>query len=90
MNQKDFYNVPVSGMTPSSCRDKLTDLALSVLEKHGKLGKGPRSKPFGDFRDRLEVRVSPDGGTNGGNAATNDMKYLSESCLVTADSRLES
>ena len=61
-------------MTPSSCRDKLTELALSVLEKHGKLDKGPRSKAFGEFRDRLEVRGPPSDFM----AAMNDMKYLSQ------------
>ena len=76
--QTEYFNVPVSTMTPSACRDKLTEVALSVLEKHGKLGSGPRSKAFGEFRDRLEVKQKGDY-INGGNESLDDMKYLSES-----------
>lgn len=73
--QTEYFNVPVSTMTPSACRDKLTEVALSVLEKHGKLGSGPRSKAFGEFRDRLEVKQKGDY-INGGNESLDDMKYL--------------
>ena len=66
-------------MTPSTCRDKYTELALSVLEKHGKLAQGPKSKSFGEFRDRLEPKKGANGHMNGGNEAMNDMKYLSKS-----------
>jgi hypothetical protein len=52
-------------------------LALTVLEKEGKLPKGPKSQVFGELRDKLEVKRGSDGTSNGGNAATLGMKHLS-------------
>ena len=71
-------NVPSQTMTPSQARDKLTELALSVLEANGQLPEGPRSKVYGEFRDSLEVKKGKDGSVNGGNEATAGLKYNSE------------
>ena len=66
-------------MTPSETRDKLTDLALSVLDSSGKLPSGPRSRTYGELRDALEVKRGANGSMNGGNAATAGMKHCSGS-----------
>jgi hypothetical protein len=76
--QREFFNVPSQEMTISQARDSLTDLALGVLDKSGKLGSGPRSQAYGEFRDRLEVKVGQDGAINGGNEALNLMKHASK------------
>lgn len=78
-NQKDFFNVPTQEVTPVQLRDKLADIAVSVLEKEGKAGKGPASQVYGEFRSRLAVKPKPDGSMNGGNETLNDMKQLSQS-----------
>jgi hypothetical protein len=57
-----YTNTASADMTPSACRDRLTDLALSVLEKHGKLDQAPKGKAFGEFRGRLDPKPKPGGG----------------------------
>jgi hypothetical protein len=61
-------------LTGNQVRDKLTDIALKVLEDNKRLGSGPRSKAFGEFRSRL----SPDPKGNGGNEGTEGFKHNSE------------
>ena len=61
-------------MTGNQVRDKLTDIALKVLEDNKRLGSGPKSKAFGEFRSRL----SPDPKGNGGNEGTEGFKHNSE------------
>ncbi|WVW78826.1 hypothetical protein I302_100788 [Kwoniella bestiolae CBS 10118] len=69
--QSEYFNQPSSSLTPSETRDKLIHLATDLIEKkHG--NAGPKSKVFGELRDKLEVKSSP----NGGNEATDDFKYL--------------
>ncbi|WRT65112.1 uncharacterized protein IL334_002054 [Kwoniella shivajii] len=69
--QEQYFNQPSASMTPSETRDKLVLLATDLVEKKGKIA-GPKSKLFGEIRDRLEVKSTP----NGGNEATDDLKYL--------------
>jgi hypothetical protein len=61
-------------LTGNQVRDKLTDIALKVLEDNKRLGSGPKSKAFGEFRSRL----SPDPKGNGGNEGTEGFKHNSE------------
>ncbi|WWD21981.1 hypothetical protein CI109_106469 [Kwoniella shandongensis] len=69
-HQEDFFNQRASNSTPSQARDNLVHLAVSVLESKGK-AKGPQSKVFGELRDRLENKSSP----NGGNEAMDGLKH---------------
>lgn len=78
-NQKDFFNVPAQALSMGQARDRLTEIALSVLEEKGALPAGPKSKVFGELRDAMEVRQTADGGINGGNASLDDIKFLSTS-----------
>jgi len=71
--QQEYFNQPSTQMTISQARDKLVDLALSVLEKNGGLPSGPKSKVFGELRDKLENKGSP----NGGNEGTAALKHNS-------------
>ncbi|ORY24885.1 hypothetical protein BCR39DRAFT_545711 [Naematelia encephala] len=75
-NQRTFFNVPANTLTPNTVRDQLSEIAVDVLEKNGKLGQGPKSQVFGQFRDKIDVKASSDGHINGGNDGTVDMKYL--------------
>ena len=68
-------------MTGNQVRDKLTDIALKVLEDNKRLGSGPKSKAFGEFRSRL----SPDPKGNGGTEGTEGFKHNSE--LAQLESR---
>ncbi|OCF38885.1 hypothetical protein I317_07334 [Kwoniella heveanensis CBS 569] len=68
--QAEYFNQPSASLTPSEARDKLVHLAVDLLEKKGK-SNGPKSKVFGELRDKLEVKSSP----NGGNEATDGFKY---------------
>lgn len=61
-------------MTGNQVRDKLTDIALKVLEDNKRLSSGPKSKAFGEFRSRL----SPDPKGNGGNEGTEGFKHNSK------------
>jgi hypothetical protein len=78
-NQKEFFNVPAQALSMGQARDRLTEIALSVLEEKGALPAGPKSKVFGELRDAMEVRQTADGGINGGNASLDDIKFLSTS-----------
>jgi len=60
-------------LTGNQVRDKLTDIALKVLEDNKRLSSGPKSKAFGEFRSRL----SPDPKGNGGNEGTEGFKHNS-------------
>jgi hypothetical protein len=77
-NQDKYFNVPSASLTPDAIRDGLTDIALSVLEKAGKLGQGPRSQAFGEFRKRIGVEARKDG-MNKGTEAFEGMKHISKS-----------
>ncbi|WWC67590.1 uncharacterized protein I206_101500 [Kwoniella pini CBS 10737] len=70
-SQNEYFNQSSSQLTPSQTRDKLVELATDLLEQNKKIN-GPKSKVFGEIRDKLEVKSSP----NGGNEATDDFKYL--------------
>ncbi|RSH90166.1 hypothetical protein EHS25_001500 [Saitozyma podzolica] len=74
--QRDFFNVPAQTLTISEARNKLTELALDVLESNGALDAGPRSQAFGELRAAMEVRVGKDGGINGGNEGSDWVKYM--------------
>ncbi|WWC87162.1 uncharacterized protein L201_002048 [Kwoniella dendrophila CBS 6074] len=69
--QSEYFNQAASKLTPSETRDKLIHLAVDLLEKNNKID-GPKSKVYGELRDKLDVKSSP----NGGNEATDDFKYL--------------
>nr|XP_018265835.1 uncharacterized protein I303_02209 [Kwoniella dejecticola CBS 10117]OBR87993.1 hypothetical protein I303_02209 [Kwoniella dejecticola CBS 10117] len=69
--QTEYFNQPSTQLTPSQTRDKLVNLATDLLEKNNKF-TGPKSKVFGELRDKLENKGSPNGGTE----ATDDLKYL--------------
>ncbi|WVQ68891.1 uncharacterized protein L199_007100 [Kwoniella botswanensis] len=69
--QTEYFNQPSTTFTPSEARDKLTHLATDLLEKKHKVD-GPKSKLFGEIREKLENKGSPNGGTE----ATDDIKYL--------------
>ena len=69
--QEQFWNQPVMDMTPSQCRDRLTDLAMGLLEKEGILGSGPKSQVYGQLREAMQNKGTP----NGGNDATDALKY---------------
>jgi hypothetical protein len=68
-----FKNGPGGDLTGNQARDKLTDIALKVLEDNKRLSSGPKSKAFGEFRSRL----SPDPKGNGGNEGTEGFKHNS-------------
>ncbi|EIW68649.1 hypothetical protein M231_00521 [Tremella mesenterica] len=72
--QDPFKNRPVSNMTPSECRDQLTQIAVDLLEANGGL-KGPKSQVYGDIRSRLDVGGKPGEGDNKGSEAFDLMKY---------------
>ncbi|WVQ83805.1 hypothetical protein IAT38_005949 [Cryptococcus sp. DSM 104549] len=69
-HQSEYFNQPASEMTPSQARDKLVHLAVDVLESKGAV-EGPKSKVFGELRDALDNKGSP----NGGNEATDGVKH---------------
>lgn len=80
-----FKNGPGGDLTGNQVRDKLTDIALKVLEENKRLGSGPKSKAFGEFRSRL----SPDPNGNGGNEGTEGFKHNSELVEPAYQSRAE-
>ncbi|KIJ69748.1 hypothetical protein HYDPIDRAFT_78645 [Hydnomerulius pinastri MD-312] len=59
--QGDFFDIPVSTMTPLQIREKLAELAAGVI---------PESK-VGEFKELLKLKSTP----NGGVAVTDDLKY---------------
>ena len=65
--------MPSATITPDSIRDDLTSLALDILETSGKLGHGPKSQAYGEFRKRIGV-VPKEGGMNKGTEAFEGMK----------------
>ncbi|KAK8846673.1 hypothetical protein IAR55_005760 [Kwoniella newhampshirensis] len=69
-HQEEYFTQASSSLTPSQARDKLVHLAVSILEAKGK-ASGPQSKLFGELRDKLENKGSP----NGGNEATDGLKH---------------
>jgi len=77
-----FKNGPGGDLTGNQVRDKLTDIALKVLEDNKRLGSGPKSQAFGEFRSRL----SPDPKGNGGNEGTEGFKHNSKLADVEASS----
>lgn len=68
-----FKNGPGSDLSGNQVRDKLTDIALKVLEENNKLGSGPKSQAFGEFRSRL----TPNANGNGGGEGFADFKHCS-------------
>lgn len=59
--QADFFDIPVSTLTPLQVREKLADIAASVLGKEELIA----------FGELLKHKGSP----NGGVAVTDDLKY---------------
>lgn len=70
-----FKNGPGSDLSGNQVRDKLTEIAMKVLEENNKLGSGPKSQAFGEFRSRL----TPDPKGNGGSEMFNEFKHCSMS-----------
>lgn len=70
-----FKNGPGSDLSGNQVRDKLTEIAIKVLEDNNKLGSGPKSQAFGEFRSRL----TPDPKGNGGSEGFADFKHCSMS-----------
>lgn len=68
-NQDEFFDVPVSTLTPLQVRDKLADIAALVI---------PEDK-INDFKRQLQHPSQ--GSLNGGVAVTNDLKYTSVFCV---------
>ncbi len=64
--QEEYYNMVVDSRTGKETKDKLAVLAGEVLGKTQKDGnkgiKGPLSKSVGEFRDKLTIKGSPNGG----------------------------
>ena len=85
--QKEYFNFPSQTLTLNQAKDSLITLAMDVLEKSNKLGSGPKSKVFGELRDKIDNKKGSDGSTNGGNDATWDVKYTSQSLSPTTRSR---
>jgi hypothetical protein len=79
-NIDTFKNGPGGDLTGNQVRDKLTDIALQVLEDNKRLASGPKSKAFGEFRSRL----APDPKGNGGNEGTEGFKHNSRRIPPTA------
>ena len=75
--QERYYNVPSASLTPDQIRDQLAELALDVLEKEGKLGQGPKSAAYGEFRDAIAVREK-EGGKNKGTGLFDAQKHISQ------------
>jgi hypothetical protein len=67
--QDNFFDVPSSTLTPLQIREKLADIANSVIQDKGQVA---------EFKELLKLKSSP----NGGIAVTDDLKYTSESDLV--------
>lgn len=72
-----FKNGPSSDLTANQVRDKLTEIAMKVLEENKKLGSGPKSQAYGEFRSRL----TPDPKGNGGSEGFADFKHCSTSII---------
>lgn len=75
-NIDTFKNGPGADLSGNQVRDKLTEIALKVLEDNKQLGSGPKSQAFGEFRSRL----APEPTGNGGNEGTAGFKHCSTSC----------
>lgn len=80
--QEAWYNVPAASLSADQIRDQLADLAIEVLEKEGKLGKGPKSKEHGEFRSSIGVREKEGGSKNGGTEVFDAFKHTSESLFL--------
>ncbi|KAG8219047.1 hypothetical protein J3R82DRAFT_4803 [Butyriboletus roseoflavus] len=63
--QEDFFDIPTSTLTPLQIREKLADIAGSVIQDKDKVE---------EFKELLKLKSSP----NGGVAVTDDLKYTSE------------
>ncbi|KAH7887314.1 hypothetical protein F5I97DRAFT_1828430 [Phlebopus sp. FC_14] len=61
--QEQFFDIPVSTMTPLQIREKLANVAAEIIKK-------PK---VDEFKKLLELRSTP----NGGVAVTDDLKYTS-------------
>jgi hypothetical protein len=63
--QEEYFDIPAEGLSIREIRDKLAQLAGEVLDKaqqDGKVKLGPLSKSVGEFRDRLALKSTPNGG----------------------------
>ncbi|KAH0840308.1 hypothetical protein J3R83DRAFT_1318 [Lanmaoa asiatica] len=60
--QEEFFDIPSSTLTPLQIREKLADVADSVIQDKGKVE---------EFKELLKLKGSP----NGGVAVTDDLKY---------------
>lgn len=63
--QEKFFDIPSSTLTPLQIREKLANIADSVIQDKGKVD---------EFKELLKLKSSP----NGGVAVTDDLKYTSE------------
>ncbi|BEI96278.1 hypothetical protein CcaverHIS631_0112270 [Cutaneotrichosporon cavernicola] len=70
--QDNWFNKMVKDKTPLQCQQAYVDVALDVLEKHGRLPAGPRSKAAGAMMDKLQVQDK----MNGGSTMFTEIKYL--------------
>lgn len=70
--QESWFNKEVADKTPSQCQQYFVDVALTVLDKAGKLAPGPRSAAAAPFLEKLAVHDK----ANGGSTAFLDLKYL--------------
>ncbi|BEI80706.1 hypothetical protein CcaverHIS002_0112350 [Cutaneotrichosporon cavernicola] len=68
----NWFNKMVKDKTPLQCQQAYVDVALDVLEKHGRLPAGPRSKAAGAMMDKLQVQDK----MNGGSTMFTEIKYL--------------
>ncbi|KAG9317867.1 hypothetical protein JVU11DRAFT_2095 [Chiua virens] len=60
--QEQFFDIPTSTLTPLQIREKLADIAGSVIQDTDRVE---------EFRELLKLKSTP----NGGVAVTNDLKY---------------
>lgn len=54
--QKEFLNLSASDKTPNQIKDRLTEIAIDVLEKEVNGTLGPKSQIYGTFRDKITVK----------------------------------
>ena len=66
--QRDYYDIPVSTLTPTQIREKLAALVAETLGED-------KAAPF---KDLVTLKSTPNGGVD----VTDDLKYTSEFCRL--------